>query len=204
MTARANYLIALADLLPEHDRVEVPIYLRDSILGSGEEDAADFRAVRFRRRQSAVDRLGQSAGRGPPGDQAAVGAVRAVFALRQRRPARRRQKRPLDADALRRGRSVSEARRTVGHGHHANAFSDPRGAATASAAFGSAPTARRSGCCASTTWWPCGPSATPPTGRARSCCKKASPRSIPCRILCGARRGKWMRKRDEKAADAAV
>jgi hypothetical protein len=36
MTARANYLIAMADLLPERGRVELPIYLRDSILGTGE------------------------------------------------------------------------------------------------------------------------------------------------------------------------
>ena len=35
MTARANYLIALADLLPRTGRVEVPVYLCDSILGSG-------------------------------------------------------------------------------------------------------------------------------------------------------------------------
>ena len=36
MTARANFLIALADVLPEHEPVEVPIYLCDSILGRGE------------------------------------------------------------------------------------------------------------------------------------------------------------------------
>jgi SAM-dependent methyltransferase len=35
MTARANYLIAIADLLPTAGRVEVPIYLCDSILGTG-------------------------------------------------------------------------------------------------------------------------------------------------------------------------
>jgi SAM-dependent methyltransferase len=35
MTARANYLIAVADLLPRSGRVEVPVYLCDSILGSG-------------------------------------------------------------------------------------------------------------------------------------------------------------------------
>jgi hypothetical protein len=35
MTARANYLITLADLLPRTGRVEVPVYLCDSILGSG-------------------------------------------------------------------------------------------------------------------------------------------------------------------------
>jgi hypothetical protein len=47
MTARANYLIALADLLPGSEPVEVPIYLYDSILGRGEaaaigNDAFDF------------------------------------------------------------------------------------------------------------------------------------------------------------------
>jgi len=41
MTARANFLIALADLLPEHEPVEVPIYLYDSILGRGETGEAD-------------------------------------------------------------------------------------------------------------------------------------------------------------------
>ncbi len=35
MTARANYLIAMADLLPKAGRVEVPVYLCDSILGTG-------------------------------------------------------------------------------------------------------------------------------------------------------------------------
>jgi hypothetical protein len=40
MTARVNYLIAVADLLPDGEPFELPVYLRDSILGSGEEDAA--------------------------------------------------------------------------------------------------------------------------------------------------------------------
>jgi hypothetical protein len=35
MTARANFLIALADVLPEGEAVEAPIYLYDSILGQG-------------------------------------------------------------------------------------------------------------------------------------------------------------------------
>jgi hypothetical protein len=35
MTARANYLIAIADLLPKAGRIEVPVYLCDSILGTG-------------------------------------------------------------------------------------------------------------------------------------------------------------------------
>lgn len=39
MTARANYLITLADLLPGDESVEVPIYLYDSILGRGEAGA---------------------------------------------------------------------------------------------------------------------------------------------------------------------
>ncbi len=47
MTARANCLIALANVLPEHDRVEVHISLRDSIFESGEADAADFREFDF-------------------------------------------------------------------------------------------------------------------------------------------------------------
>jgi len=37
MTARANYLIAMADLLPDGGHVEVPVYLGDSILGDGEQ-----------------------------------------------------------------------------------------------------------------------------------------------------------------------
>jgi hypothetical protein len=36
MTARANYVIALADVLPKDEPIEVPIYLYDSILGKGE------------------------------------------------------------------------------------------------------------------------------------------------------------------------
>ena len=36
ITARANYLIAIADLLPTLGRVEIPVYLYDSILGAGE------------------------------------------------------------------------------------------------------------------------------------------------------------------------
>ena len=36
ITARANYLIAIADLLPTLGRVEIPVYLYDSILGDGE------------------------------------------------------------------------------------------------------------------------------------------------------------------------
>ena len=40
MTARANYLIALADALPKDEPMQAPIYLRDSILG-GDEDAND-------------------------------------------------------------------------------------------------------------------------------------------------------------------
>ena len=36
ITARANYLIAIADLLPTLGRVEIPVYLYDSILGEGE------------------------------------------------------------------------------------------------------------------------------------------------------------------------
>jgi hypothetical protein len=35
LTARANYLIAIADLLPETGPVEIPVYLCDSILGAG-------------------------------------------------------------------------------------------------------------------------------------------------------------------------
>ena len=40
MTARANFLIALADVLPGHGPVEAPIYLCDSILGRGETGGA--------------------------------------------------------------------------------------------------------------------------------------------------------------------
>ena len=47
MTARANYLIATADLLPERGRVEVPIYLRDSILGNGEAGEASSEQFDF-------------------------------------------------------------------------------------------------------------------------------------------------------------
>ena len=143
------------------------------------------RAVRFRRRQSAVDRLGQPARRRPPGDQAAVGALRAVFSLRQRGPARRRQERPLDADALRRGRPLFEARAGGSAWSSRKPSSKPRGPATVFAASASATTARRCGCSASTTWWPCGRSATPRIGPARSCWRRGRRRSIRCRISSG-------------------
>lgn len=38
LTARANYLIAVADLLPELDCTEIPVYLGDSILGEMESE----------------------------------------------------------------------------------------------------------------------------------------------------------------------
>jgi hypothetical protein len=44
LTARANYLIAIADLLPAGSRVEVPVYLADSILG---DVAAESATVQF-------------------------------------------------------------------------------------------------------------------------------------------------------------
>ena len=47
MTARANYLITLAQLLPGHPRTEAPIYLYDSILGRGEAPAADCKPFDF-------------------------------------------------------------------------------------------------------------------------------------------------------------
>ncbi len=47
MTARANFLIALADVLPEHEPVDVPIYLYDSILGRGEIGEAGGAAFDF-------------------------------------------------------------------------------------------------------------------------------------------------------------
>ena len=84
-------------------------------------------ALRFRGGQSALDRLGQPARALSPGDQAALGAVRPVFAFGQRGPAWRRQERPRHADALPRRRSLSEAGRPAGHGHHANAVSDQGG-----------------------------------------------------------------------------
>ncbi len=40
MTARANYLLAIADLLPQLGRVEIPVYLHDSIQDRGEGPAA--------------------------------------------------------------------------------------------------------------------------------------------------------------------
>ncbi len=47
MTARANFLIALADVLPKGEPVEVPIYLYDSILGEGETGEANCEAFDF-------------------------------------------------------------------------------------------------------------------------------------------------------------
>lgn len=41
MTARANYLIALADVLPDASPIEPPIYLYDAILGAGTPPGAD-------------------------------------------------------------------------------------------------------------------------------------------------------------------
>ena len=38
LTARANYLLAVADLLPEVGRVEIPVYLRNSILDESDGD----------------------------------------------------------------------------------------------------------------------------------------------------------------------
>ncbi len=45
MTARANYIIALGDLLRSARRLQVPVYLRDSILGAGGREEVD--AARF-------------------------------------------------------------------------------------------------------------------------------------------------------------
>ncbi len=43
LTARANYLLAVADLLPEGRRVEIPVYLRNSILDeSGDDEPFDY------------------------------------------------------------------------------------------------------------------------------------------------------------------
>ena len=40
LTARANYLLAVADLLPDVGRVEIPVYLRNSILDEGDDPSS--------------------------------------------------------------------------------------------------------------------------------------------------------------------
>ena len=122
-SARANYLLAVADLLGPEGTIEVPVFARDAILDPG----AGRNRVRFRRRQSALDRLGQPAGRLSRGHEAALAALRPVFAFRQRGAAWRRQEGPLDARALRGRRSLSGPRGTARHGDHADALSDQGG-----------------------------------------------------------------------------
>ena len=127
---------------------------RDSGLSAGRDSRRRRagRAVRLRGRQSAVDRVGQSAGGVPRGDRAAVAALRAVLAFRHGSPARRRQERPLDAGPLRRGRPLPQARRAAGLRHHPNAAANRRGPATVFGGFDWARPASRSACSASTTW----------------------------------------------------
>ncbi len=122
-SARANYLLAIADLLGPKMPIDVPVFARDAIL----DQWPDRSRVRFRRRQSALDRLGQPARRLSRGHEAALAALRPVLAFRQRGTAWRRQEGPLDARAVRGRRSLSEARRTAWHGDHADALSDQGG-----------------------------------------------------------------------------
>ena len=124
---RANYLIATADLLPEHDRVELPIYLRDSILGNGdvgEASSEPFDFVVGNPPWIAWDNL-------PGDDRQATKPLWERYGLFS-----------LSGNAARHGggkKDLSmlmlyaaadrylEARRTIGHGDHANALSDERG-----------------------------------------------------------------------------
>ena len=82
MTARANYLIAVADILPQSGRVEIPVYLCDSIRGNAIEwnDGESFDFIAGNPPWIAWDNLPE--GR-TPGDQVLVGALWFVLAFRQ-------------------------------------------------------------------------------------------------------------------------
>jgi hypothetical protein len=68
MTARANYLIAVADLLPKTGRVEIPVYLCDSIRGNTVSSGADIPVCRGKRvfgRQECLPRRDDLCGENP-------------------------------------------------------------------------------------------------------------------------------------------
>ena len=157
MTARANYLIAMADLLPRTGRVEVPVYLCDSILGSGaaETCGAEFDYVVGNPPWIAWDNL-------PDEDRQATKPLwerYGLFSLSGRDARHGGGKKDLSMLMLyaaadrylkpggRLGMVITQTLfQTKGAGDGFRRFRLGAGRPAASA------------CCASTTWWPCGPS----------------------------------------------
>ena len=137
LTARANYLLAVGDLLELENPPgaagylsasaasrlpKIPVYLRDTIL---EADGHD-RQVRLCGRKPALDRLGQSSRRVSPENQAALASVMGCsrFPATDARHGGGKKDLSMLMTYVCADRS-SRRRRPVGIRDHANAFSDP-------------------------------------------------------------------------------
>ena len=122
-SSRANYLLAIADLSGPDEPIEVPVFARDAIL-----DERDGRGrLRFRRRQSALDRLGNL-----PGDYREATKSHwqryGLFSLSGNEARHGGGKKDLSMLVLYAAADrYLAAARAARHGDHADAFSDQGG-----------------------------------------------------------------------------